>query len=68
MALGGALVLPAAAALLPQLSRDPDWRRRHAALMTLSQVRAGGPSYEGPSTRALLSPKGLRAQVRGPSY
>lgn len=41
MSLGGAAVMPIATALLPQWAADPDWKKRHAALICLAQIAEG---------------------------
>ena len=41
LSLGGAAVMPIAIALLPQWAADPDWKRRHAALICLAQIAEG---------------------------
>lgn len=40
-ALGGKTVLPVAYKQLPSLLQDGDWRKRHAGLVTLSQIAEG---------------------------
>ena len=40
-ALGGKTMLPASFAVVTQLLQSPDWRRRHAALMTISCIGEG---------------------------
>ena len=42
IALGGKTMVPLVAKALPALLADADWRRRHAALMMLSQVAEAG--------------------------
>jgi hypothetical protein len=43
ISLGGKALVPAAGALLPAWLQDAaDWRKRHAALICLAQVRGGG--------------------------
>eukprot|EP00249_Psilotum_nudum_P013400 c24308_g1_i1 orf=266-3634(-) len=39
--LGGNTILPVASELLPPYISDPDWRKRHAALITLAQIAEG---------------------------
>ncbi|XP_077237749.1 uncharacterized protein LOC143879304 isoform X2 [Tasmannia lanceolata] len=39
--LGGNLILPIASQIVPSYLNDLDWRKRHAALITLSQVAEG---------------------------
>ena len=49
--LGGKTMVPLVAKALPALLADADWRRRHAALMMLSQVaeaRATPPLHDTP--------------------
>ena len=41
LALGGATVMPIAYALLSQWAVDPDWKKRHAALICLAQIAEG---------------------------
>lgn len=41
MALGGEAVVPLAVELLPGCLADPDWRKRHAGLITLAQIAEG---------------------------
>ena len=41
LALGGANVMPIAAALLPVWAADTDWKKRHAALICLAQIAEG---------------------------
>lgn len=41
LALGGKTLVPLASTLLPPLLQDADWRKRHAALITLSQIAEG---------------------------
>ncbi|KAL2633872.1 hypothetical protein R1flu_005351 [Riccia fluitans] len=41
IALGGNTVLPVASQLLPTFIADPDWKKRHAALITLAQIAEG---------------------------
>ncbi|KAH7372426.1 hypothetical protein KP509_17G003600 [Ceratopteris richardii] len=41
ISMGGSSVLPAASELLPVYLADPDWRRRHAALIALAQIAEG---------------------------
>lgn len=41
LALGGQAVMPIAYALLPQWAADPDWKKRHAALICLAQIAEG---------------------------
>ena len=40
-ALGGKSILPVVYKQLPHLLADPDWRKRHAGLVTLSQIAEG---------------------------
>ena len=41
LALGGNTVAPLASGLLPTLLQDPDWKKRHAALICISQIAEG---------------------------
>ncbi|CAL5227386.1 g10339 [Coccomyxa viridis] len=41
LALGGNTVAPLASSLLPTLLQDPDWKKRHAALICISQIAEG---------------------------
>ncbi|CAM6081611.1 unnamed protein product [Calypogeia fissa] len=41
IALGGNTVLPVASQLLPPFIADADWKKRHAALITLAQIAEG---------------------------
>ncbi|GBG66984.1 hypothetical protein CBR_g74670 [Chara braunii] len=41
ISLGGNTVLPVASQLLPAFIRDADWKKRHAALITLAQIAEG---------------------------
>mmetsp|Transcript_8735 Transcript_8735/g.11822 ORF Transcript_8735/g.11822 Transcript_8735/m.11822 type:complete len:1130 (+) Transcript_8735:104-3493(+) len=41
MALGGKTILPLASQVLPGFLQDPDWKKRHAALIALSQIAEG---------------------------
>jgi hypothetical protein len=55
LALGGAAVAPLAAAALPALAADPDWRRRHAALVMLAQIAEGCAKVMSGQLDALVS-------------
>ncbi len=41
LAMGGNTVAPLAARLLPTLLAEPDWKKRHAALICISQIAEG---------------------------
>ena len=41
ISLGGNTVLPVASQLLPAIINDSDWKKRHAALITLAQIAEG---------------------------
>ena len=41
LALGGNTVAPLASSLLPTLLQDADWKKRHAALICISQIAEG---------------------------
>ncbi|BDA40930.1 Importin-5 [Coccomyxa sp. Obi] len=41
LALGGNTIVPLASTMLPALMQDPDWKKRHAALICLSQIAEG---------------------------
>lgn len=68
-AMGGAVILPAAAQLLPAWLGDADWRRRHAVLICLAQIAEGCAEEMGDQLAALteMCIKGLQdpsAKVR----
>ncbi|KAK9810031.1 hypothetical protein WJX72_003666 [[Myrmecia] bisecta] len=41
LALGGKTIVPLASQMLPALMLDPDWKKRHAALICLAQIAEG---------------------------
>ena len=41
LALGGNTIVPLASTMLPALMQDSDWKKRHAALICLSQIAEG---------------------------
>jgi hypothetical protein len=41
LALGGNTIVPLASTMLPALMQDADWKKRHAALICLSQIAEG---------------------------
>eukprot|EP01018_Ginkgo_biloba_P022660 Gb_23625 [translate_table: standard] len=41
ISLGGNTIIPVASELMPSYVRDPDWRKRHAAMVTLAQIAEG---------------------------
>ena len=65
LSLGANTVAAAAGALLPVLLADPDWKQRHAALITIAQVAEGCVKVFVKQTDALT---GLCLQVGGWSW
>lgn len=41
ISLGGNTIFPVASQLLPSFINDGDWKKRHAALITLAQIAEG---------------------------
>ena len=67
LSLGAHTVAAAAGAALPVLMADPDWKKRHAALITIAQVGAGALWWRPAEAGGRALAAGGRARLAGPA-